>query len=193
MSENKVKEMIEQMEEVEFEDFYSKIEEFVGKDDHSISPDTKIDARKWLHAITKIEDENDFLKGEYIPALEEKYVIPVKKKIERNKETIEFLRGGLLDFLKNSGENKVSFPDIATISLSKVAANLLYPDDEKSLAEKLAADNSPFIKIKYELDKKKIKEEFNRTEKSPIENLIIVEERETIKIRRVNRKNESEE
>lgn len=184
---DKAQNMIEEMEEVEFDNFYSEIEEFVGKEDHFVSPDSKIDARKWLFAVLKLEDEISFLKKEYIPALEDKYIRPVKEKINKHDETIGFLKEGIYTFLKNSEATSVNFPDMATVSLKKKPADLLYPEDEKTLAEKLGLEDSPFVKKKFSLDKMKIKDEWKRTGAIPIDGLASVDESETIAIRKAKK------
>jgi hypothetical protein len=184
-SKEKVIEAINDMEVEDFSLFYEKIKSVLDNDQEegpAIRPDSKIDARDWVMAYIKAEEEIKWIKEELIPELTKKYIEPSKSKIEKLKRAQEFIKDGIFDFLKSIGEKKISFPELATFSQAKVPAKIIYPDDENELVEKLVETESNFIKKSFSLDKKKILEHFRNTGEIPIDSLVAQEESTAIRV-----------
>ncbi|HUS49724.1 MAG TPA: hypothetical protein VMZ91_06135 [Candidatus Paceibacterota bacterium] len=176
-AENKARliQAIADMENEDFSDFYSKIQDFMATDEEEgvvICPDSKIEARNWVFAFVKMKEEIDFLKKELIPALIEKYIKPSKDRIEQLESSQGFVKDGLFEFLRSIGEKKVSFPSLATVSEAKTQPKVIYPEDEKALIEKLVKEKSKYIVNKPSLDKKAILAEFKEKGELPFDELI---------------------
>lgn len=164
---------LEEVDQVEFDKLYEKIQEYSEKKEDGariIPPDTHMSARDWVYAFMKLDSEIDRLKDEYIPALTDRYIKPVREKIQRHEDTKEILKAGLKEFLDNIKETKVNFPDVATVYIQAASEKLIYPDDEVELANKLGKD-SEFVRMKVELDKKKIMDSYKQTKILPSEEI----------------------
>jgi len=178
------------IEEVSFDDFYSELEcQIENSEEVSVMPpESRLKAREWLYAVIKLEDEISFLKDEYIKYLTEKHILPVKEKIKKYDKSIEILRLGLRKFLENAEEQKVNFPDLATVSKFNPQNQIIYPDDERELAERLHKEESEYINLNPKLDKKKIRDFFKKNKNLPISDLSIVDSIPTVKITREKKK-----
>lgn len=179
LEENKARaiEAIQNMETDDFADFYDKLKGFMESDEDDdemvvICPDTALDARNWVFAFVKMKEEIEFLKKAYIPALMEKYIKPSKDKIEQLEAAQGFVKSGLFEFLRQIGEKKVSFPDLATVSESKTQPKVIYPEDEKAFLEMLVEKGSDYVVKKPSIDKKRILAEYKASEELPFDELI---------------------
>lgn len=171
----KVIHAIQEMESEDFSDFYDKIKDFIGDDEiPTVCPESKIAARDWVLAFVKMKEDIEFYKKEYIPALTEKYITPVKDKIEQLEKSQDFIKDGLMEFLSSIGEKKVSFPDLATVSEAKTPVKVIYPENEEDLIKKILEEdeNSEYIVKKPSLDKKKILNEYKEKEELPFDELL---------------------
>ena len=183
MEENRVVVDIESMEEEEFEEFFEKLEESLGSEDEGILvPDSKLDARSWVAAYVRMSEEIEYLEKEYVKALQEKYILPVKNRVSKLKDSQSGIKASLLEFLKESGEKKLAFPDVGTASKIKSQPKLLYPDDEDKLIEKLVEEKSKYIKTKPSLDKKQLLADYKATGDVPVDDLLVEDADETIRI-----------
>lgn len=155
-----------------------------GDETAIMPPESRLKAREWLYAVMKLEDEVSFLKNDYIKYLTEKHISPVKDKLKKYDKSIEFLRLGLRQFLDNAEEQKVNFPDLATVSQYNPPDQIIYPDDEKELSERLYKEDSKYVSPNPKLDKKKIKDYFKEKGKLPISDLSSSNSVKTVKITR---------
>jgi len=192
MTIEKVKLTADMLEEENFDDFFEELEKMVeDPDEITISPDSKIDSRKWVSAYIRLAEEIDFLKNEYIPHLTEKFIAPSKNKIERIKEQQDAIKGGLQDFLEDLGEKKINFPELGTVFLKATQKKIIYPEDESAYAEKLMAEgNKDYIVTTAKLNKKKISQEFKDTGKLPLQGVTGEEAGVSVNIRRTKVKSE---
>jgi hypothetical protein len=179
MGTEQVIEEIKKMEEEDFSEFYEQISEKMnelsgddGKEDGVAGPDSAMSARNWVFAYIKLKEKNEFLKEEYIPALTEKYIVPVKDKISKNEEAQDFIKAGLLDYLTASEQKNIYFPDLATVCEAKTQPKLIYPDDLDAFLQKLVEEKSEFVVNKPSLDKKAMLEQFKKTGEVPHQDLI---------------------
>lgn len=167
---------IRNMESEDFSDFYDKVKEMMGDDEEQdgviVLPESKIDARNWVFAFVKMKEEIEFLKKEYIPALTEKYIRPVKDRVERLEVAQGFIKEGLFSFMGEIGEKKIAFPDLATVSEAKTQPKVIYPDDEKAFLELLLKEESDLVAQKPSIDKKKILTQFKETGELAHEELV---------------------
>ena len=181
-----------ELEEVEtnaFDSLYEKLEEYQDSDkDPEISPETRIDARDWLLARLHLEDEIDFYKKEYIPALKEKYLGPIEKKISQHERAIEIINIGLRQFLNNCEEDKVAFPDLGTVSRYSPPDKFVYDDEEaiaKTLKEKKLID---LYKEKISIDKTAIKKWHKENKGFPCEGIKTESQKESVRVTRAKKK-----
>jgi predicted outer membrane protein len=186
---------LEEVDEEAFEDLYQKLQEYANQEnkDAVIAPETKLEVRNWLMSYMKLEDEIDELK-EYLEMLDERYLQPSRDRIEAHKANMDLLKKGMLQFLNNAEEKKVIFPELATVSRWNPEDKIIYPEEEKELkelAEKLFKEGSEFVVPKPALDKKKIKEYWEKNKKLPIESLDVDTGRESVRVTRA--KNKSKE
>jgi len=173
MSDNRLSDAVMEMETDEFDDFYSQIESLMSENSEVvIQPESKIDARKWVFSYIKMKEEIEFYKQEYIPFLMEKYINPVKEKIEKLENAQDYIKTGLFDFLDSIDEKKITFPDLATVSEVKTQPRIIYPDDEESLIKLLVEEDSPYIINKPVIDKKRILSDFKESGDLPIGNVV---------------------
>jgi len=168
---------IQNMETEDFSDFYDKVKELMtdeGDEEEGvvICPDSKLDARNWVFAFVKMKEEIDFLKGDLIPALTEKYIKPSREKIEQLETAQGFVKSGLFEFLRQIGEKKVSFPELATVSEAKGQPKVIYPEDEGAFLAMLVEQDSDYIINKPSIDKKRILDEWKKTEELPFDELL---------------------
>ena len=182
---------IEETDDQEFIDFFDQVEAHIGGDSDIPAvapPDSQINARNWLLSVVKVDKDIDYFNDVYIPKLMERYINPVKEKIESLNKTKDFLRRGIRDFMEAAQEKKVVFPEIATVTAIAATVEIVYPEDEKEFAKKLHQDDSEYIRVTPSLDKKKIKEEFKKTGKIPVDGLSTREVEPTIRIVKVKEK-----
>jgi hypothetical protein len=172
-------EEIQKMEEEDFSEFYELISEKMnelsgndGEDSGIVGPDSAISARNWVFAYIKLKEKNEFFKEEYIPALTEKYIAPVRLRITKNEEAQDFIKSGLLDFLKASEQKNITFPDLATVCEAKTQPKLVYPEDLDAFLQKLIEEKSEFVVNKPSLDKKAMLDQFKKTGEVPHQDLI---------------------
>lgn len=157
-----------------FNNFYDILEKHINGEtniEDIIVPTTKIAASDWARQLLRIENENDFLSGEYKIKQIEKYIKPVTDRIERNNRIGEFIRIKLLDFLEDIKEQSINFPDIGTITAKKISDKIDYDsiEDSEDLAKKLYNDDETkqFVKVTYSLNKKAISDYFKNNGKIP--------------------------
>lgn len=184
---------ITEVEVESFDELYESIESNLGGDDDVVvePPDSRLSARKWILAYQHLEDEIEYYKKEYIPSLEEKYIKPVKKEIEKHERQMGFIKSKLVEFLDNVGETTVKFPDLATMSKTTTADKIIYPKNEKELAETLHKNGeTDFVRVSYALDKKAIGDHFKKNKKVPISDTSIEEGESTVRFTRKNKKSE---
>ena len=190
--------MLDDLEEVEFNEFYNKLEQFLQKSGEEetpvFGPDSRLKARDWVFAYVKLSEEIEIYKKEYIPMLIEKYIEPVKEKIKKHEAAQDFIKTGLFEFLTNAGEKSAAFPDLATIGKAKIQPKLVYPEDEKALIESLEAEGSKWVVKKSALDKKSMLDYFKQTGEVPVNGVIGEAESEGIRVTVAkNRKQNGEE
>ena len=175
LDKQRVIDTIKNMESEDFSDFYEKIKGMIqdqAEDEVSILPESKIDARNWVFAFVKMKEDIEFLKKDYIPALTDKYIKPVKDRIEQLEVAQGFIKEGLFSFMGEIGEKKISFPDLATISEAKTQPKVIYPEDEKAFLEILLKENSDLVVQKPAIDKGKILAQFKETGELAHEQLV---------------------
>jgi len=175
LDKQRVIDTIKNMESEDFSDFYEKIKGMIqdqAEDEVSILPESKIDARNWVFAFVKMKEDIEFLKKDYIPALTDKYIKPVKDRIEQLEVAQGFIKEGLFSFMGEIGEKKISFPDLATISEAKTQPKVIYPEDEKAFLEILLKENSDLVVQKPAIDKRKILAQFKETGELAHEQLV---------------------
>ena len=186
---------IEDIDEVEFDEFFEQIHQHLEEDENSasVAPADRIEARKWAIASLRMKDEIEFLDKKYKTHLQEKYLEPVDKKIRKMQESIAFVEEGLLKFLKSSGEKRVSFPDIGTVSKVKSKKKIIYPEDENSFAENLrSSGDEDFVNMKYTINKKAISKYLKDKGELPVSGLATEKTPESIRITRAKNKDEQE-
>jgi len=176
-----------ELEEAEFDEFYDKIEQFIREEQNGealpvFSPDSRLKARDWVYAFVKIKEDIEFYKEKYIPWLTEKYIKPVRDKIEKHIAAQEYIKDGLFEFLEAAEEKKVVFPDLATVSKAKVQPKLIYPEDESALLQQLIEEESEFVIKKPALDKKTMLAQYKKTGEVPVDGLVGEAETEAIRI-----------
>lgn len=176
---------LEEVDEILVEDLYESMESTMEAEDGKIiPPDSKNQARGWVVTHQKLADEIERLQKEYIPFLMDRYIKPVKDKIEKHERVQELLREGLMEFLENIEETKVNFPDVATVYIQKAGEKIIYPEDEKAFAEKLGNENSKFVRKTFALDKTKIKKAYKENKKLPLDDLSIEKTDAEVRFRR---------
>lgn len=178
---------LENIDEVEFEEFFEQIHSHLHGDEEmeATCPDGKIEARKWLAALIRLEDKMDYLKNDYKKYLKKRYLDPVDKKVLQLDSSREFLREGLLQYLIDAEERNINFPDIGTVSKVKAKKKIIYPDDESSFAETLhESGQDEFVKTKYSIDKTAISKYFKGSGQLPVSGLATEDSPETISVRR---------
>lgn len=182
--EEKINLEIEQMEEEEMDFFNEEFEEAVSKNDlSSFMPEDIVGVRKILWAILKNDEDIDFYKKEYIPALKEKYIKPVESEIAKLVEKQDALKGLVCDYMSKNSKKTLKYPDLATVSLLDSKDKIEYPENETELAEKMFKNGqTEFIRNKPNFDKKKINKYFKENKEVPFDDLIVVESGPSIRI-----------
>lgn len=176
---------LEEVDELSIQQLYDDVERTLDEDGAVVvSPGSHNEARNWVYAHQKLSAEIDRLKGEYIPYLMERYIEPVKKKIERHKEAQEIIKGGLMEFLENIQETKANFPDLATVYIQKASEKIIYPENEDALADALHKNGSDFVRVSAKLDKTKIKQVYGETGQLPIPELSIEQSEPEVRFRK---------
>jgi len=176
---------LEEVDELSIEQLYQDVEQKLD-DEKSvvIPPGTHNVARNWVYAHQKLGAEVDRLKDEYIPFLMERYIKPVKDKIERHKNAQEIIKEGLKDFLNNIQETKVNFPDLATVYMQKGSEKIVYPENEEELAKSLHEVGSDYVRVSTSLNKSKISSDYKETGKLPIPELSIEKTESEVRFRK---------
>lgn len=174
----------------DFEEVVDEAEDFEGylqkikESEETVVLDSKNEISRFVEYRQKKIRENKYLKEEYKPFVMKKHIDPINEKIKKNEEDIDFLNQVILSGMEEVGEKTVTFPDIAKITVSTVPESIIYPEDDKAFVEKIVEENpeSPFLRKKYELDKKGIKEYYKNNEALPFPELEIKSESKTIKV-----------
>jgi len=179
---------LEEVDEITFKSLYDQIisedsNEELGK---IAPPDTEMKARDWAMAYLKLDDQITRYEKEYIPALTERYIKPVKDKIEKHKIAQEMIKDGLFEFLEKVEETKVTFPDICTVYQQKGRDSFIYPEDEKAFAQEIFEKDSEseFVKVEPKLDKKAISKHFKDKKELPFSEIQIEEGETEVRLRR---------
>lgn len=177
---------IDKADEVELDEFFDQIKSLMDNGEESrILPDDRLSARKWLLAILRYEEEANYLKETYKEALIEKYIDPIDKKISTINKSILYLKDGLLQFLKNADQKSVNFPDLGTITKFDGQDKIIYPDDEASLAESLAASGeNKLVNVKYTLNKRAISDMYKQTGELPVSGLVVEKALDSVRVRK---------
>lgn len=175
---------LEEVDELSISQLREDVEDSLDNDGVIIPPDSHNEARNWVYAHQNISEEINRLKTEYIPYLMERYINPVKEKIERHRESQEVIKSGLKEFLENIEETKANFPDLATVYLQKGQEKLVYPEEEDELAKKLFEENSEYVRVSPKLDKTKIKKSWSSTGEVPIDEILVEETESEIRFRK---------
>lgn len=185
---------ITEEEKLELEELLDSFNEEIDDAGAETAPSSRIEARKWVHAYLHADKEKKYLKDEYIPFLMEKYIAPVKDKMERLSKAQDFIKDNCLDFLESAEETKINFPDLATISIVTSKEKIVYPEDkdvEESMAEQLFKDGkSNFVKTSHKFDKKAISEYYKDHEELPFSGLGIEETDKTVRVTKAKKKKE---
>ena len=170
------------LEAMEEEDLQDLMLEILEDDEGSI--DDRIELRRYVAAILKIDKETEYLKKEYKPALKAKYLDPVDEKIQTMAEQKDKLKDYILDFLQANDEKSVSLPDLATVSVVNQPKSIIYPEKEEGekIVERLYAKDSEFVKVSLSFDKDKIKKHFFATKELPFEGLMEEDGGQTIRL-----------
>lgn len=194
MSITALKEEMDNLEEVDIQDLINQLTDLIGEEepDRSFSPQSKLEASRWLKAYLKIQEEQDWLKDEYLVQRMQEVIDPIKKKLSSMDQQKDIIKSGLMEFIQehNDGE-KVSFPDLGTAYVSKSQPKLLYPKDENGLIEKLIKQGDKrYVVEKYSLDKKKLLQYYKDNNEVPIEGITAESASENIVVRAAKKKKE---
>jgi hypothetical protein len=189
---NRIEIDLEKIEGTDIDEVLDKIQSFkdqqalLGESEEEIftvMPESKIDARKWLLAYQKLDKDIDYLKDEYIKYLTDKYIAPVRAKIEKHVEQQDFIKNSLLAFLESIEEKNICFPDLGTVYQSKTPIKLLYPEDDEAILERLAKEKPEFVRTTLAFDKKKVMEVYKETEELPFDGITVIESMQTVRIK----------
>lgn len=178
---------VENIDEVEFDEFFAQIHSHLSGEEEisSTAPKDNIGARKWLTAATKIEDKITYFKGDYKKFLKKRYLDPVDKKVEQLEKSVDFIKEGLLQFLNATEEKNIPFPDLATVSKVSSKDKIVYPEDEEAFAEALHnSGEEDFVVTKFRIDKKAINKAFKDSGELPVSGLATEETSESVRITR---------
>ena len=177
---------LENIDQVDFDDFFNSIQAQLNGENANIPlPGSKIEARKWVMAYLKAEEEIEYLSKEYKTYMKNRYISPIDERVDRLERSQDFIKEGLLKFLENAELESVPFPDYATISKVGGHEKLVYPEDEEALAEALRkAGKDQFIRTKYSLDKKAIGKYHSDTKSLPFDGLSLEEGRDSVRVTR---------
>ena len=182
---------LEEADEEAFEELHRKIQEYADAEDQEaiLAPDSRFAARDFLLARLKLEDEIEYLKSDYIPMLEKRYVDPVKDKIGKHKSSIDFINVALRQFLDNAEEKNVVFPDLGTVSRYDPPVKMEY-ENERELTRTLEEIDSPFIVRKSSIDKKAVLDYWKKNGEAPFEGVESVISTPTIRVIRAKKAKE---
>lgn len=170
-----------ELEEVDSEEFHSLYQAFADSENDpekivEISPDSKLAARSWMMAYAHLDARNAELK-DYQKQLEKRYIDPVKEEMAQNERAQAIIKLGIKQFLDNSEEDKIKFPDVGTFSSYSPPDKIVYPEDEESMAQKIfeagTEEEKALVRVKYQFDKNAVKAKYKADNKLPIKGLSI--------------------
>lgn len=187
---------LEEVDAQEFHDLYSAFAETENDSEKvvELSPDSKLAARSWMLAYAHLEARNAELK-DYKKELENRYIDPVKAEMEQNERAQTVIKQGIKQFLDNSEEDKIKFPDVGTFSSYSPPDSIVYPEDEEAFAQKIYEEGSDeekeLIKLKYSFDKNAVKAKYKSDKKLPIKGLSIESNERSVRFQKAkHRKSE---
>ena len=170
--ENRVSLDLATMEEEDLQDLMLEI---LDDDDDDGGIDDRIELRRYVAAMLKIDEETAYLKKEYKPALKAKYLDPLDEKIKTMADQKEKLKDYVLEFLQANDEKSVALPDLATVGIVNKPSSVIYPEkkeEEEKILQRLHDQDSEFVKVTLSFNKEKIKKHFSATKELPFEGLM---------------------